>query len=103
MICTVSVLRKYEYRRKLPHYQPDGKVFFITFCTRDRRILPEAARKITLETFLAGNGKLFRLYGVIVMPDHVHVLLSPLSDEDGPYSVPQIMQTVKGASSSQDQ
>src|SRR5438874_7380572 len=60
------MLRKYEYRRKLPHFQPDHKVFFITFSTYKRRILPEAVRQIVIETCLAGNGKKFRLYGVVV-------------------------------------
>ena len=43
-------------------------------------------------------GKLFDLYGAIVMPDHVHVLLAPLGDEDGPFTITRIMQTIKGAS-----
>lgn len=92
------MLRTYEYRRKLPHYQPDNKVFFITFCTYQRRVLPEAARAVVLDSCLAGIGKLFDLYGAIVMPDHVHLLLTPLGDEDGPFTITQIMQTIKGAS-----
>ena len=32
------------------------------------------------------------------MPDHVHLLLIPLPDEDGPFTIAQIMQAVKGAS-----
>src|SRR5437870_9651006 len=60
------MLRKYEYRRKLPHFQPDHKVFFMTFSTYKRWILPEGVRQIVIETCLAGNGKKFRLYGVVV-------------------------------------
>jgi putative transposase len=92
------MLRKYDYRRKLPHYQPDCKVFFITCCTHRRWLLPEAARAAVLGTCLSGNGKAFRLYGAIVMPDHLHLLLTPLSDEDGPFRIPEIMQAIKGAS-----
>ena len=90
--------RRYEYRRKLPQFQPDHKVFFITFSTYKRRILPEAVRQIVIETCLAGNGKKFRLYGVVVMPDHVHLVLSPLSDPNGSFSIAEIMQAIKGAS-----
>jgi putative transposase len=92
------MLHTYAYRRKLPHYQPDNKVFFITFCTYRRRVLPEAARTVVLDSCLAGIGKQFDLYGAIVMPDHVHLLLTPLGDEDGPFTITQIMQTIKGAS-----
>ena len=92
------MLRKYEYRRKLPHFQPDHKAFFITFSTYQRWILPEGVRDIVIDTCLAGNDRKFRLYAVVVMPDHVHLLLAPLSDADGPISVAEIMQVIKGAS-----
>lgn len=92
------MLRRYEYRRKLPHYQPDHKAFFVTFSTYQRWILTEAVRDIVVETCLAGNGKKFHLHGLVVMPDHVHLVLSPLSDEHGPISIAEIMQAIKGAS-----
>lgn len=90
--------RKQAYRRKLPHLQPDFKVFFITFCTKDRWILPESVRHMILEACQYGNGKLFHLHAVVVMPDHVHVLLDPLCDEDGPISIPEVMQAIKSTS-----
>lgn len=52
-----------------------------------------------IETLLRGNEKLFHLYCLIVMPDHVHVLLTPIVDDTGTVSIPRIMQTIKGASS----
>lgn len=91
--------RKYEYRRRLPHYQSDSKAIFITFCTYERWILPEFARTICLDVCLRGNGVRFALHAAIIMPDHVHIVLMPLSDKDGPFSIPAIMQTIKGASS----
>lgn len=90
--------RKYEYRRRLPHYQPDHKAFFITFSTRRRLVLPAVARDIVIETCLAGHTRRFRLYGLVVMPDHVHLVLAPLSDERGAISIAEIMQAIKGAS-----
>ena len=90
--------RKYEYRRKLPHFQPDHKAFFITFCTNNRWILPESARDIVVEVCLYGNGKRFRLHGLVVMPDHVHIVLTPLADDNGPFAVADIMQALKSTS-----
>jgi REP element-mobilizing transposase RayT len=90
--------RRYEYRRKLPHYQPDHKAFFITFSTCKRWILPETVRGIVIETCLAGNRKKFHLYGLVVMPDHVHMVLAPLADANGPIGISEIMQAIKGTS-----
>ncbi len=90
--------RKYEYRRKLPHYQPDFKALFITFSTYHRWILPESVRQIVIDTCLAGNARKFRLYAVAVMPDHVHQVLAPQYDANGPVSIAEIMQAIKGAS-----
>ena len=92
------MLRKYEYRRRLPHYQSDHKALFVTFVTYCRWILPEPARAIVLETCLYGDEKSFHLYGLVVMPDHVHLVFSPLGDESGPFSIAGIMQAIKGAS-----
>ena len=38
------------------------------------------------------------VHGVVIMPDHVHLVLTPLRDEDGPYSIPEIMQRIKSES-----
>jgi REP element-mobilizing transposase RayT len=90
--------RKCAYRRMLPHRQWLNKVYFLTFCTHGRRELSPGSRNIVLETCLFGNGKLFQLHAAVVMPDHVHLLLTPAIDEQGPISIPEIMQAIKGAS-----
>ena len=90
--------RIYEYRRRLPHFQSDSKVIFVTFATYRRWTLPEPARAICLEAILQGNGKRFVLHAAVVMPDHVHVVFTPLADDNGPFSIAGIMQAVKGAS-----
>jgi REP element-mobilizing transposase RayT len=61
-------------------------------------VLTPGARDIVLNTCLFGNGKLFTLHAAIVMPDHVHLLLTPLADQERLISVPEIMQAIKGAS-----
>jgi len=32
------------------------------------------------------------------MPDHVHLICTPLADSDGPYSIPEIMHAIKSES-----
>ena len=90
-----SPLAKYRYRRRLPHLQKADAALFVTFCTGGRMILPERARDLVLEHCLreagilamAGEGARptraarIRLHAVVVMPDHVHLLLTPLRDE----------------------
>ena len=93
--------RIYEYRRHLPHYQSDHKIIFIAFSTHLRWKLPEEARTRALKACLWGNEKRFRLYGVVIMPDHVHLALTPLYDENGYYSVVEITQGIKSSSAHQ--
>ncbi len=92
------MLRKYEYRRRLPHYQPDFKIQFITFCTHRRWKLSANARRIVLEVCLRGNGVNFELLAVVVMPDHVHIALNPLARDEGTICLPQILQAIKSTS-----
>ena len=90
------MLRKYEYRRRLPHYQPDHKIFFITFCTHKRWKLPPSCRQIVIEVCRRGDGVLFELLAMVVMPDHVHLALCPLSTPDGTFSIPRSCRRLKG-------
>jgi putative transposase len=55
------------------------------------------ARQIVLDVFLRGDGKLFELLALVVMPDHVHVALNP-GDMDGQVSLPEILQAIKSTS-----
>ena len=92
---------RYEYRRNLPHYQPDNKIFFITFCTYRRWVLPDIARTITIETCLRSHQREYKLYAAVVMPDHVHLAISPYSKNGYTVAIPEIMQTLKGVSAHQ--
>lgn len=90
---------KYEYRRRLPHYQKDFHPLFVTFTTDRRWRLPPEARDIVLDCCLKQNGHQFDLHAAVVMPDHVHLIYSPLRHEDGwSYSLPEIMKAIKGRS-----
>ncbi len=95
----VALDRKYEYRRKLPHYQKPGRAIFVTFCKLGREPFPAAARTVVLQHCLHDHGKRIHLYIAVVMPDHVHLLLTPLQDEQGwPYALPAILKVIKGVS-----
>jgi hypothetical protein len=87
----------YEYRRRLPHFQPDFKIFFITFCTYLRWTLPPAAKQLVVDVCVAGNRVKFDLYGLVVMPDHAHIALAPAYLPQGPVPIAGIMQAIKGA------
>jgi len=88
---------KYDYRRRLPHLQKDDHPLFVTFTTQYRWKLPAAACDVVLECCLKENGNKFSLHAAVVMPDHVHLIYSPLRREDGwSYSLPEIMKAIKG-------
>jgi len=90
---------KYAYRRRLPHLQKDQRPLFITFTTHRRWQLPSIARDAVMECCLKQNGVRFELHTVVVMPDHVHLLLTSLPRRDGwPYILPEIMHAIKGTS-----
>src|ERR1700720_3032503 len=108
-------LSKYRYRRRPPHLQKPDTAVFVTFCTSGRLALPEQAGDLVLAHCLREGGfQLFAgegaratkaqappricLYAVVVMPDHIHLLFSPLRDENGwPFPLVDILQCLKGA------
>jgi len=90
------------YRRNLPHLQKDFTPHFITFVTKFRWILPPSARDIVLSCCSHDYRKNYELYVAVavVMPDHVHMIMAPLLDEEAHeiHSLNQIMRTIKSAS-----
>ena len=38
------------------------------------------------------------LHAAVVMPDHVHLIFTPMADVDGSFSIPQIMHAIKSES-----
>jgi REP element-mobilizing transposase RayT len=90
--------RKYEYRRNLPHYQKDNRILFITYSTWHRWKLPEIAKDLALESCRRAHGRKYSLYAAVVMPDHVHLICTPLMDENGSISIPEITRTIKSES-----
>ena len=99
MSTPLSLNRKYEYRRKLPHYQKPGRALFITFRKNTREPFSERSRDAILQHCLYDHGKRYELHAAVIMPEHVHLLLTPLQDEKGwPYGLPLILKLLKGTS-----
>jgi REP element-mobilizing transposase RayT len=91
--------RKYEYRRKLPHYQKAGRVLFITFRKNTRDPFSVEARDAILQHCLFDHQRRYELHAAVIMPEHVHLLLTPLRDERGwPYGLALILKQLKGTS-----
>jgi REP element-mobilizing transposase RayT len=80
-------------RRHLPHWTIIGKTYFITFRTKTRTLTVEE-QKLTLEHIKQGQSEFYNLIAAIVMPDHVHVLLTPRIGE----TLSNIMKGIKGVS-----
>jgi REP element-mobilizing transposase RayT len=90
---------KAEYRRNLPHLQAEDKLLFVTFATYKRWVLPESVRGLVLKHCLHDQGNKLQVHGAVVMPDHVHMVFTPLRDlQDNPYGLAEIMSGIKGAS-----
>ena len=87
-------------RRALPHWQEPGSVYFITWrCKKDEVLSPEE-RTITLESLHYWDGRKWTLYAAVVMPDHVHTLVQPMTlpQSDGVYDLAEIIHSVKSFS-----
>ena len=85
-------------RRNLPHIQRPGATYFVTFRLRGG-VLSPAERDIVLACCVFPDAKKICLHAAVVMPDHVHVLFTPLAvSSDSCYSLGEILQGIKGVS-----
>jgi REP-associated tyrosine transposase len=93
------ILGRRAYRRHLPHYQSGGRTYFVTFVTRDRWCLPSEARSIALQHILIEHGWRAWIQAAVVMPDHAHVLLTPLTNARNEFfALQEIVKGIKGSS-----
>lgn len=97
---TQAILKgKYDYRRRLPHYQKDDRALFVTFRAGCLNPLPESVRDTVLRHILHDHGSKATFHVAVVMPEHVHFLLTPLRDANGDFcSLVELLQAIKGAS-----
>ena len=80
--------------------QRPGQTLSITFATAKRWKLPKSVRQLVMDCCCHAHGTRFELHAAVVMPDHVHLLLTPGSDVEGnTFGLSQILNSIKGASS----
>jgi putative transposase len=90
------------YQRNLPHWELDGAVYFITFNTWEKSELSPEARQVVFKACLFFNRKRYKIFVLVVMKDHVHMLIQPwLKSETEYWSVSSILHSIKGYSSKQ--
>ncbi len=84
-------------KRKLPHWEKEGACYFVTYRTKQGIEISEEARDVVLDNWKHWSGRRYDLWQAVVMPNHVHVLLSPLPREDGSsyWSLSEILHTAK--------
>jgi putative transposase len=94
----------YYRKRKLPHWELEGSTYFITFRVAKNvgqafqpahfQLTPDIIHPASIveETLLFGYGERYLLHAYVIMPDHVHLLITPLA----PYTLAKILQGIKG-------
>lgn len=88
------------YHRHLPHWELDGATYFITFNTWEKLQLNPEARQIVLNSSRFFNNKRYKIFVLVVMPDHVHMLIQPwMKSKDEYWSLNSIMHSIKSYSS----
>jgi isoleucyl-tRNA synthetase len=96
---TTKVLNK--RRRLLPHWEAGGSTYILTFCLHRGQLTPDE-RSLVLDACRHWDGQRMLLHAAVVMPDHVHLLCTPL--ESGPgtwWSVADLMHSIKGYTATQ--
>ena len=78
----------------------DCKPHFLTFCTDLRWTLPDWARTVVMDTCMRANQWTIDLRAVVVMPDHVHIIFTPLIDMESSevFSLASITKAIRGTS-----
>src|SRR4051794_31815646 len=88
-----------SWRRHLPHFQSDQRTYSVTFTTKDRYLLPPEARTVVLNHIVFDHNRVMFLHAAIVMPDHVHVVTTPMPDRYGTsMALSKIIGGIKGSS-----
>jgi REP element-mobilizing transposase RayT len=85
-------------RRNLPHWQMPGSTYFVTFRLRSGS-LSLHEKRIVLEAIIHFHQVRYWLTAAVVMPDHVHLLLTPIDQESNrEFPLSKILQGMKGYS-----
>ncbi|MGB0767222.1 MAG: REP-associated tyrosine transposase, partial [Phycisphaeraceae bacterium] len=72
------------HQRHLPHWQLGGSTYFVTFRLLKGQ-LPDKDRQLVVDACMHWHGDRVTVHLVTVMPDHVHLLITPSKKHDGTY------------------
>ena len=90
-----------QTKRWLPHWQQGGATYFVTFRTLSIE-LPSTLRRDVLTALRYFDDDRYKLWAAIVMPDHAHLLLTPLEQRPGHWwSLSSILHSLKAYTSKQ--
>ncbi|MCH9001075.1 MAG: transposase, partial [Planctomycetes bacterium] len=85
-------------KRHLPHIQTPGSHYFVTFRIRQGSLNPKE-RTIVLDACRFLHGTKMTLHACVVMPDHVHLVITPHQISPGCWvSLGEIAKSIKGVS-----
>jgi len=90
----------HQWRGKLPHVHTPGSAYLLT--SRLRKSKPDlnaVERTVILKACLHWNGRGWKMYAAVVMPDHFHLITS-LEEEAAltKQAVAHLMRSIKGYS-----
>ena len=68
------------YRRKLPHWRVDDVTYFVTWrLASGQHELDTWERDLVVNAMKRFDGERYQLVAYVVMDDHVHALITPLT------------------------
>lgn len=89
-------------QRILPHWERGGSVYFITFNTWEKLELTPSACQVVFDACRFFENQRYRLFALVVMPDHVHMLIEPLPKTGTDYwPLSSIFHSIKSYSAKQ--
>lgn len=84
------------HRRRLPHWQEPGSIYFITWNCKPGLFLDSRARSCVFDSVRFYHYKKYWLFVALIMPDHVHLLLQPHLLSGSSPSLSYLIKSLKG-------
>ncbi len=92
------------FKKQLPKLEVPNGIYFITFSTWERLELNPMARQLVLDAALFFDNQRYKMFAMVIMPDHVHLLIQPFVKSSSNsklqyWSIGSILHNIKGYSS----
>ncbi len=89
-------------RRDLPHWEMGGSTYFLTFRLHappgNLPVLTPMERDLVKQAIVSLHDRMWHVHLLTVMPDHVHILATPLASSPGKWhQLATVLQRVKGS------